>query len=164
MSNTEINRQIVRNGLTRRATTAKEREAALEAVGREFRAGINQHSQNIRNSLKAAEEAKRRKEAQEKKAAKLRKLRAEQEAKEVDTWYAIYAITLGPMLLASAAISLCNAGMIPFWIMALIAIPASMYGTAALIVNLSVHCKLPRIGAKRIRKAIEKIQESVTIR
>lgn len=172
MKNTDINRQIVREGLNRRAATAKEREAALEAVGREFRAGINQHSQSVRDNIKAAQEAQERKKAQEAAAARRRERKARREAQEVNTWYAIYSITLGPLLLAAASIALCNAGIIPFWLMAVIAILACMYSVAALIVNLWTHCNFPGIRSTmaRIRKAfsracdvIEKFLASLTV-
>lgn len=165
MTNTEMNRKIVQDGLNRRAATAKAKEAALEAVGREFRAGINQHSKNLRDDMKAAEEAQRRKEEQEAAATLRREQRAMQEAKECYTWYAIMAVTTGPLLLAAVAIALCNSGNLSIWVMLPIAVMACMYSAAALIVNLSIRCKFPSIrGAiDRILDAAEKFRTFLTV-
>lgn len=172
MKNTDINRQIVREGLNRRAATAKEREAALEAVGREFRAGINKHSKTLLDNQKAAQEALERKEAQEAAAARRRELMAKREAQECYTWYTIFAITIGPLLLAAVAVALCNAAIIPFWLMAVIAVPACMYSVAALVVNLWTHCNFPGIRStmarirrdlSQVRDVIVKFLESLTV-
>lgn len=162
----EKNRKIVQEGLARRAATAKQKEAALEAVGREFRAGVNQHSKTLHDNQKATEEAQRRKEARSAAIARQKEQQAQQEAKECYTMYAICGITIGPLLLAAVALHLFNTGAISLWIMLPVATLACMYSVAALFANLSHHCEFPRLrrAMKRIRKATAKILASATIR
>lgn len=157
----EKNRKIVQDGLNRRAATAAQKEAALEALGREFRAGINEHSLDI----KAAQEAQRLKKEQEAAEARRRERQAQREAAECYTWYATMALVTGPLLIASVAIALCNAGAISLWVMLPIAVLACMYSVAALIVNIATLCKFPSIRGtiNRICDAAEKFRAYLTV-
>lgn len=157
----EKNRQIVQNGLNRRAATAAQKEAALEAMGREFRAGINEHSLDIT----AAQEAQRRKEAQEAAAARRRERQAQREAAECYTWYATIALIVGPLLVAALAIGLYNTGNLALWIMLIIAVTACMYSAASLIVNIATLCKFPSLRGtiNRICDAAEKFRAYLTV-
>lgn len=65
MSNTEMNRQIVQEGLDCKKAARKQRmtDAAHDAAERQLRATINQRSQERRDAIEAAEAEARRREA-----------------------------------------------------------------------------------------------------
>ncbi|MBP1581122.1 MAG: hypothetical protein J6A26_01830 [Oscillospiraceae bacterium] len=64
MSNTEMNRQIVQEGLDRKQTSRRQRmsDAAHDAAERKLRVTINQHAQERQTEKEAAEADERRQE------------------------------------------------------------------------------------------------------
>lgn len=99
MSNTEMNRQIVQEGLDRKQTARKQRmtDAAHDAAERQLRTTINQHAQERGVARDAAQAKAQRQE-------NLRKQRAadrDQENKDVARTLRLTARLFGSLFLAS---------------------------------------------------------------
>lgn len=96
MSNTEMNRKTVQEGLDRKKTARKQRmtDAALDAEERQLRTTINQHAQERGDARDAATaKAQRQEELRQQRAAD----RA-QEAKEVGQTMRLTARVFGSLL------------------------------------------------------------------
>ena len=96
MSNTEMNRQIVQEGLDRKKTARKQRmtDAAHDAAERQLRATINQRTQERLAAIEAAEAEARRKEERRQKIAADRA----QENKDVKRTLRLTARMFGSLL------------------------------------------------------------------
>ena len=104
MSNTEMNRQIVQEGLDQKNTARRQRmtDAAHDAAERKLRAVINQNAQERRSAIEAAEADERRhEECRRQQAAK----RA-QEAEDVSRVTHCMTRVFGSLLFA-ALMTLC---------------------------------------------------------
>ena len=103
MSNTEMNRQIVQEGLDRKQTARKQRmtDAAHDAAERQLRATINQRTQERRAAIEAAEAEERRQAEREEAIRRQRADAKAQEKKDVgQTIHFMYRI-FGILLYAS---------------------------------------------------------------
>ena len=106
MSNTEINRQIVQEGLERKQTARKQRmtDAAHDAAERQLRTTINQHAMSRRAEAEAAEAEERRQEEHRIQTAAARAQKAAaraKEEKEVKQTLHLTARIFGALLYAS---------------------------------------------------------------
>ena len=113
--NTTVNRQIVQEGLARRA--ALRRDAALEDQARKLRIIINDNHdakagargpvtfQTASNS-KASTQSRRRRNTH----------REDQEAQYCYGWYRFMFRVFAPFLVAVVVMALCNADIIPCWL------------------------------------------------
>ena len=106
MSNTEMNRQIVQEGLNRKQTSRRQRmtDAAHDAEERKLRVAINQHAQERQTEMEAVQADKRRQEdrrmQREANRAQAEADRA-QEDKEVGQTIRCVARIFGSLLYAS---------------------------------------------------------------
>ena len=84
MSNTEMNRQIVQEGLDRKQTARLQRmvDDAHDAAERQLRTTINQHAMDRRAETEAAEEDKRRQEEDRRQRAAVQAQKAADRAQE----------------------------------------------------------------------------------
>lgn len=84
MSNTEMNRQIVQEGLEEKKTARLQRmnDAAHDAAERQLRATINQRTQERRAVIEAAEAEERRQEERRRQRAAVRSQEAADRAQE----------------------------------------------------------------------------------
>ena len=143
MSTNKVYREIVQDGLDRRAA----REAALEAQARKLRIIINdnhiaktgnkvaQHSECRQEEAKAkakakAEHLKRKQEARAKRAA---------EAAYCTDWYGFMIRLFAPLFIAAATLGLCNNGVLPIILAGPCAIVACMIS-----VEIFAHRIIPR--------------------
>ena len=106
MSNTEMNRQIVQEGLERKQTARLQRmvEDAHDAAERQLRTTINQHAMERRAETEAAEEDMRRQEEDRRQRAAVRSQKAAaraQEEKEVKQLLLLTARMFAALLYAA---------------------------------------------------------------
>ena len=106
MSNTEMNRQIVQEGLERKQTARLQRmvDDAHDAAERQLRTTINQHAMDRRAETEAAEADKRRQEEDRRQRAAARAQKAAdraQEEKEVKQTLILTARLFGALLYAA---------------------------------------------------------------
>ena len=116
MSNTEINRRIVQEGLNRRAAEAKRRESVLEDQARELRLIINDNH--------ATKTAPRSPERQQEAIIREKKRMAHQEAVECSNWYRFLIRCFAPMLIGAVLVALSNLGAFPL----MLAFPIAIVG------------------------------------
>lgn len=115
--NTDVNRQIVQEGLDRRA--AERRDAVLEAQARKLRLIINANHEAHLAELYAAQEPERRQETPKVETSnheRRKKERAERaaEARYCTGWYSFLLRVFTPLVIAAATIGLFNVGVLPF--------------------------------------------------
>lgn len=106
MSNTEMNRQIVQEGLERKQTSRRQRmtDAAHDAAERQLRTTINQHANERQAETEAAEADKRRQEdiQRQRDADRAQKAAARaQEEKDVKQLLLLTARMCGALLYAA---------------------------------------------------------------
>lgn len=106
MSNTEMNRQIVQEGLERKKSARRQRmtDAAHDAAERQLRTAINQHANERQAETEAAEENKRRQEEARRQRASVSAQKAAhraQEEKEVKQTLIFTARIFGTLLYTS---------------------------------------------------------------
>lgn len=106
MSNTEMNRQIVQEGLDRKQTARRQRmtDAAHDAAERQLRTTINRHAMDRRAETEAAEADKRRQEEDRRQRAAVQAQKAAdraQEEKEVKQLLQLTARMCGALLYAA---------------------------------------------------------------
>ena len=104
MSNTELNRQIVQEGLNRKKAARRQRmtDAAHDAAERQLRTAINQHAHNRQTEIETAEANERRLEDRRRQRAAARA----KEEEEVKQTYRLAALVFDGLLYASIA-TLC---------------------------------------------------------
>lgn len=103
MSNTEMNRQIVQEGLDRKKTARRQRmnDAAHDAAERQLRATINQHAQERREETEAAQEKERcEAEAQRQRFERMEARKAHEEEEHAQLSVCVQRI-FGSLLFAS---------------------------------------------------------------
>ena len=115
MSNTEINRQIVRKGLDRRA--AERRDAELEEQARKLRLVINANHADAISRMYPTEQPQRPQEEAKAKAEVLKrkqKIRAQRaaEAAYCTGWYSFLLRVFAPVIIAAVTMFLCNNGVL----------------------------------------------------
>ena len=129
MSNTEMNRQIVQEGLERKKTVRIQRmtDAAHDAAERSVRAIINRHADTAQATAQAAEQAARAARAeQERHAAR----KAKQRLKK-DQWIKFVCRSFGGLAIAAALAFLYSIG----WVHIALAIAGLVIATANSLVN-----------------------------
>lgn len=131
MSTNKVYREIVQDGLDRRA--AERRDAALEAQARKLRLIINANHTAKLSKLYPSEQPERRQEEARAEAERLKRkqeARAQRaaEASYCTDWYSFMLRIFAPLFIAAATIGLCNTGVLPCGLAATGAICASMFG------------------------------------
>lgn len=141
MSNTAINRQIVQEGLDRRAAEAKRREAKLEAQARKLRLIINDNH-IAKTSHKQPEPACTVQEIPDEETYtftnEMPAERAEsaQEAAYCFMWYQMMVRLFVPALIAAFSLSLTAYWSFPLWL----TLPVAIAGFTISILTLTVWC------------------------
>lgn len=141
MNNTEINRQIVQEGLERRAEDAKKLDAALEADARILREKISEnHTEKCKRermrstaSQKAQEEAFLKHEELEAERYERRE-QARQEAQGCICWYQCMLRTFAPLFAVAFAMNMCTNNFIPLWL----AITIAVFGITLSVLTLFI--------------------------
>lgn len=115
--NTAANRQIVQEGLDRRA--AERRDAALEAQARKLRLIINANHEAHLAELYAVQEPERPQEPEPESKHNLKRKKEERaeraaEAAYCTGWYSFLLRVFTPLFIAAATLGLFNAGVLPF--------------------------------------------------
>lgn len=133
MSNTEINRQIVRQGLDRRAAHAKKMEALLETQERKLRLIINDNHIRATGGYVPQETAQRPQEPKNESSAALtrrQEKRAElaHEAAWCADWYRFLLRVFAPFFFAVLAMVLANFDVIHVFLAVSIAIVCTLTG------------------------------------
>lgn len=133
MSNTEINRQIVRQGLDRRAAHAKKMEALLETQERKLRLIINDNHIRAQGVNIPQASAQRSQEPKRESSAALTRRKEEraeraQEAAWCADWYRFLFRVFAPLFAAVLALVLSDFGVIHVFLAVSVAIVCAMTG------------------------------------
>lgn len=133
MSNTETNRQIVQQGLDRRAAHARKMEALLESQERKLRLTINENHIRATGGYAPQESAQRPQEPKKESSATLarrQKERAEraQEAAWCSAWYRFLLRVFAPFFAAVLAMVLASFDVIHVFLAVSVAIVCTMTG------------------------------------
>ena len=133
MSNTEINRQIVQQGLDRRAAHAKRMDALLETQERKLRLIINDNHIRATGGYVPQASAQRPQEPKVESSAALarrQEKRAEraQEAAWCADWYRFLLRVFAPFLVAALALVLSDLAVIHFILAVSVAIVFALIG------------------------------------
>lgn len=133
MSNTEINRQIVQQGLDRRAAHARKMEALLESQERKLRLIINENHIRATGGYVPQESAQRPQQPKKESSAALarrQEQRAEraQEAAWCADWYRFLLRVFAPFFAAALALVLSNFDVIHVFLAVSVAIVCTMTG------------------------------------
>lgn len=130
--NTAVNRQIVQEGLNRRA--AERRDAALEEQARQLRLIINEnHARKLRNDAKPPVQPQQPRKAAKRDPAKeqalLREKRAQRaaEAAYCADWHLLLLRVFSPLLFAAFTVELSYFDVIPFGLAAACTVAAIAY-------------------------------------
>lgn len=133
MSNTKVYREIVQDGLDRRA--AERRDAALETQAHKLRLII--HDNHIaKTTYKTPAQRPERPQEEPKKATVNQSRRAEEKAERAaeaaycNAWYSCVFRSLTPMVIAAATLGLSARGMLPIQLTIPCAIFSCMFGLA----------------------------------
>lgn len=142
MSNTKVFREIVQDGLDRRADAR--RDAALEAQARKLRLHINANHTAKLSELYPPERPERLQEEARAKAERLKRMQEKRARKAAEAayctdWYGFMLRIFAPLLIAAATMGLCNTGVLP----CALAIPCAI--VACLIsIEIFAHRFIPR--------------------
>ena len=128
MSNTEMNRQIVQEGLDNKKTARRQRmnDAAHDAAERRLREVINRQAQERRAEIEAAQAQERR-----------RKARKAQEAREVNYLYDCVLHVFGSMIFAALAALGFTHGAVNGWVAFPVVGLATVYSATTLVKYIS---------------------------
>lgn len=116
MSSNKVYREIVQDGLDRRA--AERRDAALEKQARKLRLHINANHTAKLSELYPSEQPERRQEEVKVQAEHLKRKQEKRAARAAEAaycagWYGFILRVFTPMLIAAATIGLANTGVLP---------------------------------------------------
>ena len=129
MNSNKVYREIVQDGLDRRADAR--RDAALEAQARKLRLHINANHTAKLSELYPPEQPERRQEeakAMAERLKRMQKIRAQRaaEAAYCTDWYGFMLRIFAPLIIAAATIGLCNKGVLPIGLAIICAIAACL--------------------------------------
>lgn len=132
--NTAVNRQIVQEGLDRRA--AERRDAALEKQARKLRLIINANHADVLSKLFPPEQPERLLEEARAKAEHMKRKQEIREQRAAEAayctdWYGFMLRVFTPMMIAAATLGLCNTGVLPLVLAGPCAIVACLIGIEA---------------------------------